>query len=172
MKIKLLKLSAAMVLTASLTGCIGQMATSGMLMQGNLKMVDNRYARAGLYMLLSPIYGIAATADLFVFNTIEFWTGTNPLTGKKAVADAPSSAVIKINDKLDKSLKSAPVNISAANVKQIDSETLEMSIAYADGSAKVLRGQKEGDNVNFFLDGQYLTTASINEMQEYAQKRI
>ena len=92
---------AAVLMTSSLSGCIGQMATSGLVMKANLSVVDNRYARAGLYMLMSPVYGIAASADLFVVNTIEFWTGKNPITGKPAVADTPAKAVIWRMTKLD-----------------------------------------------------------------------
>ena len=68
-----------MVASMGLGGCMGQMGLSGMVTKGNLSVVDNRYARAGVFMLLSPVYGLAATADLFVFNTIEFWSGSNPV---------------------------------------------------------------------------------------------
>lgn len=60
------------VLATTLTGCIGQMGVSKVVTKANLSAVDNRYGRAGLYVLLSPVYGIAATADLFIFNSIEF----------------------------------------------------------------------------------------------------
>lgn len=82
---KLIKTTiAAALMSTMLTGCIGQMATTSMVMyEVNLKGVDNRYARAGLYTLMSPVYAITAAADLFVINSIEFWTGTNPLTKKK-----------------------------------------------------------------------------------------
>ena len=55
-----------MVASMGLSGCMGQMGLSGMVTKGNLSVVDNRYGRAGVFMLLSPIYGLAATADLFV----------------------------------------------------------------------------------------------------------
>lgn len=168
-----MKAVATAVLAVSLTGCIGQMATSGLVMKLNLSAVDNRYARAGLYVLMSPVYGIAATADLFIFNSIEFWTGTNPISGKSpAVADTPMSAVIKINQKLDKDLTTAPVKISSADIKQVNDKSLEMSVAYADGTTQVLRGEKDGEMVNFYLDGEFITTVSVDELSEYAANRV
>lgn len=42
-----------MVASMGLGGCMGQMGLSGMVTKGNLSVVDNRYARAGVFMLLS-----------------------------------------------------------------------------------------------------------------------
>ncbi|CZF82756.1 hypothetical protein GCE9029_03416 [Grimontia celer] len=168
-----IKAVAAAVLTVSLTGCIGQMATSGAVMKLNLSAVDNRYARAGLYVLMSPVYGVAAAADLFIFNSIEFWTGTNPISGKSpAVADTPMSAVIKINQKLDKDLTTAPIKISSADVKQLNDKSLEMSVAYADGTTQILRGEKDGEMVNFFLNDEFITAVSVEELNQYAANRV
>ncbi|MFZ6044078.1 DUF3332 family protein, partial [Vibrio natriegens] len=74
MKKRVYQAVALSILATTLTGCIGQMGTSQLVTKANLSAVDNRYGRAGLFVLLSPVYGIAATADLFIFNTVEFWT--------------------------------------------------------------------------------------------------
>lgn len=168
-----IKAVSAALITASLTGCIGQMATTGMVMKFNLSAVDNRYARAGLYVLMSPVYSISAGADLFIFNTIEFWTGTNPISGKSpALADTPAASIIKINQKLSKDLTQAPLNISAADIKQVNDKSLEMSIAYNDGRQQILRGEKIDEMVNFYLDDKFITSVSINELTDYANKRV
>lgn len=170
-----LKAVAMAVLATSLTGCIGQMGTSQMVTKANLSAVDNRYGRAGLFVLLSPVYGIAAAADLFIFNSIEFWTSKNPITGKSpAVADMPVDAIFKINSKLDKSMTTVPLasvqnsNIEAATFRQLDDSTLEMNVSYQNGETARLRGEKAGDNVNFYLDGEFITTVSIAELNQYA----
>lgn len=94
---------------SSLTGCMGHMEATGMVTKVNLKAVDNRYGRAGLFVLLSPVYAIASVGDLFIFNTIEFWTGKNPISGKGAVVDTKANTVIRVNDDLHGSLTKAPV---------------------------------------------------------------
>lgn len=178
MKKTALKVVAMTVLATSLTGCIGQMGTSQLVTKANLSAVDNRYGRAGLFVLLGPVYGIAATADLFIFNTIEFWTGKNPITGKSpAVADMPVDAIFKVNGSLDKSMTTAPLasvqhsNIEAASFRQLDEKTLEMNVAYSNGESAVLRGEKAGEDVNFYLDGEFVTAVSVNELNQYARNQ-
>ena len=177
MKKGLIKTIALGVVVTSLTGCMGQMGASGMVLKGNLSAVDNRYARAGLYALLSPVYGIAATADLFIFNSVELWTGRNPLTGKgQAVADTKINTVIQVNDKLDKSMTTVPLanlslGIQAADLTQIDANTLAMNVTYDDGKTAVLSGKKRGEMVDFYLDGHFITHVSVNDLANYTASK-
>ncbi|MDV5171901.1 DUF3332 domain-containing protein [Photobacterium rosenbergii] len=166
------------LLATSLSGCIGQMGTSQLVTKANLSAVDNRYGRAGLFVLLGPVYGIAATADLFIFNTIEFWTGKNPITGKSpAVADTPVDAIFKVNGQLDSSLTTVPLasvqnsDIFAASFRQIDERTLEMNVVYQSGEQAVLRGERAGDDVNFYLDGEFVAAVGIDELSQYASNQ-
>ncbi|WCP68866.1 DUF3332 domain-containing protein [Vibrio tubiashii] len=157
---------------SSLTGCMGQMATTGIVSKFNLEVVDNRYGRAGMFILLSPVYGIAGAADLFVINSIEFWTGKNPVSGKSpAVVDTPTKNYIKVNDKLDNSLKEVPLasnsEIDHATMNQIDADTLQMDVTYANGSKQTLRGERLAKGVAFYLDNQYVTTVSNIELTDY-----
>ncbi|OBU12913.1 hypothetical protein AYY19_08350 [Photobacterium aquimaris] len=170
-----LKAVAIALLTTSLTGCIGQMGVSKVVTKANLSAVDNRYGRAGLYVLLSPVYGIAATADLFIFNSIEFWTGKNPITGKSpAVADMKLNTYLKINNMLDRSLTTVPLarvqnsDIKAAAFKQLDDNTLEMKVSHHNGTTTLLRGEKAGDAVNFYLDGEFITAVTVADLDQYA----
>ncbi len=78
----------ASMLGLSQVGCIGQMATSGKVMEFNLSVVENRWARWLVFLLLYiiPVYGIAGLIDLVIVNSIEFHTGENPITGKPRIA--------------------------------------------------------------------------------------
>ncbi|MGF1775668.1 DUF3332 family protein [Vibrio nomapromontoriensis] len=157
-------LMATAVMASMLSGCIGQMATTGFVMhEVNIKGVDNRYARAGLYTLMSPVYAITSMADLFVVNSIEFWTGTNPLSKKKALADMPANSYIKVNHKIDKKLTSAPVKIS-----MLDGNTTQMNFVDDNGQSRVLVGVSGEESVDFYLDGEYVTTASHDELKAYS----
>lgn len=157
---------------SSLTGCMGQMATMGLVHKFNLEIVDNRYGREGMFLLLSPVYGITGTVDLFIFNAIEFWTGTNPISGKSpAVVDTPTKNYIKVNAQLDPSLTGVPLtnnsDIENATMQQIDENTMQMEITYLNGEQKVLRGEKGADSVDFYLDDQLVTTVSNRELNDY-----
>lgn len=174
MKNKAIKVAVVVALgVSSLTGCMGQMATTGMVTKFNLEIVDNRYGREGMFLLLSPVYGIASIADLFIFNAVEFWTGTNPLSGKSpAVVDTPADAILKVNDSLDSSMTDVPLSnnkVESATMQQIDENTMQMDVTYLDGSHKVLRGEKGQDSVAFYLNDEYVTTVSNQELDRYIE---
>jgi len=87
----------------------------------------------------------------------------------------PVDAIFKINSKLDKSMTTVPLasvqnsNIEAATFRQLDDSTLEINVSYQNGETARLRGEKAGDNVNFYLDGEFITTVSIAELNQYAE---
>ncbi|EKO3409939.1 DUF3332 domain-containing protein [Vibrio fluvialis] len=175
MKRKTLVIAMAVGLgVSSLTGCMGQMATTGLVTKFNLEVVDNRYGREGLFLLLSPVYGIASIVDLFIVNAVEFWTGTNPISGKSpAVVDRPADTMLKVNDKLDSSMTETPLGnnseIKDTNWKKIDDNTIEMDVTYLDGQQKTLRGKKTEDGVAFYVNNEYVTTVSNMELENYVQ---
>jgi hypothetical protein len=78
----------ASTLGMSSVGCLGQMATSGKVMKFNLGVTENRWGRWVVFLILYiiPVYEIAALIDLIIVNSIEFHTGTNPLTDKPRIA--------------------------------------------------------------------------------------
>ncbi|MCE7646721.1 DUF3332 family protein, partial [Vibrio fluvialis] len=134
----------------------------------------NRYGREGLFLLLSPVYGIASIVDLFIVNAVEFWTGTNPISGKSpAVVDRPADTMLKVNDKLDSSMTETPLGnnseIKDTNWKKIDDNTIEMDVTYLDGQQKTLRGKKTEDGVAFYVNNEYVTTVSNMELENYVQ---
>ena len=110
---KKLMLAMFVVLSSmSFSGCMGQMGLTQKVTGLNLKAVDNRYGRAGLYMLMSPVYGFTSGIDLLIINSIEFWTGTNPITQKTpALVDTPVDAWIKANEQLPEETTEAPLTI-------------------------------------------------------------
>ena len=107
MKKTFIKVVAMTAVAISLSGCVGSMAVTGKLMQFNVEVVDNRYARAGVNFLLSPVYAITTAADYIVFNSLEFWTGKNPINGSPHIFDSKTETMLNINDDLDDSLKTA-----------------------------------------------------------------
>ncbi|MGY3901347.1 DUF3332 domain-containing protein [Aeromonas lusitana] len=166
-----------LVASLGLSGCMGSMGLSAMLTKGNLSVVDNRYGRAGVFVLLSPVYGLAATADLFVFNTIEFWSGKNPITGKSpALVDQKADAVIKVNQHLDPALNKVPLAMLPQGVREVevtypDDRTALMEIHYLDGRSSMMRGEKRGEQVDLYLDGKLVSTLTEAQLAEMSQAK-
>jgi len=78
------------VLTLSNTACIGRMATAGIVGKFNLEVTQSKWGREIVFLALYiiPVYPIAGAIDLIIVNSIEFWTGTNPLSGQERLARA------------------------------------------------------------------------------------
>lgn len=178
MKKTITKVVAFSVAAMALSGCVGSNAVTGYVMGFNLKAVDNRYARGGLNMLLAPVYGVAVAADYIVFNSLEFWTGKNPLNGKPHIFDTKMDTYIDVNSQLDDSLKKAPIapltnnrTIEQGMMQQIDENTLQMDITYNNGEKATLTGIREGELVTYYIDGEVVAQTSMDELAAYAQNR-
>ena len=82
MKKRFLVVSTAVIMSASvlLPSCIGSFALSNKVLAWN-KTVDNKYVNELIFIALNivPVYPISMFADALVFNSIEFWSGENPL---------------------------------------------------------------------------------------------
>ncbi|MBJ6724221.1 DUF3332 domain-containing protein [Geomesophilobacter sediminis] len=72
-------LAMAVALT-SLQGCYGKMALTRKVYRINGE-VQNKYLRSlvSWVFIIVPVYGVSALVDFIVFNTIEFWSGSNPI---------------------------------------------------------------------------------------------
>ena len=178
MKKTISKVVALAVVSVALSGCVGSNAVTGYLMKFNVKAVDNRYARGGLNILLAPAYGLTVAADYLVFNSLKFWTGSNPLTGAPHIFDTKTDTYLDINDQLDKSLTEAPVGpitsadmIEKGQMQQIDENTIQMDITYQSGERATLIGVREGEMVTYFIDGEVVAQTSIDELESYAASR-
>lgn len=176
MKKILIKTAGLAILATTLTGCVGSNAVTGKLMKFNVEVVDNRYARAGVNLLLAPVYGITTAVDYLVLNSLEFWTGKNPMTGAPHIFDSKVDTMYKVNDDLDPSLQSAPVDpitmqkaIKSGEMKQIDDNTIQMDITYNNGDEAVLRGIRDGDNVSYYIDGQLVSKTTIAQLEALKQ---
>lgn len=178
MKKTISKLLALSVVSVALSGCVGSNAVTGYVMNFNLKAVDNRYARGGLNMLLAPVYGLSVAADYVIFNSLEFWTGSNPLTGAPHIFDTKTDTYLDINDKLDPSLTGAPIGpitqhriIQSGEMFQVDDNTVQMEITYQTGETATLVGVREGDTVTYAIDGEVIAETSIDELSAYVATR-
>lgn len=80
MKTRFLKIGIVAVVSCSLlfSSCIGPFRLSSKLLTWN-QTVGDKFVNAILFIVLSPAYVVTLTGDLLLFNSIEFWTGDNPI---------------------------------------------------------------------------------------------
>ncbi|HEY9035793.1 MAG TPA: DUF3332 family protein [Pseudomonadales bacterium] len=96
---KKITLAATLLLTCSLlSGCLGQNALFNNFQNWNAHASRDR----GVNQVISfafwiiPIYELTLLGDLIIFNSIEFWSGRNPVSNRPAIAlntDNPNRTV-------------------------------------------------------------------------------
>jgi len=179
MKNRIIKLISRFLLILScislLSGCIGSNVATSKVLQFNLEVVENKYARGGVNVLLAPVYALTVAVDLLVFNTIEFWAGESPLNGEKHIFNSTNSPKYLVDQKVLNTKETFATNHHKQSTKQVYSiqatqvnqNTVDYNIVYNNGDVAVLRGDKSGKEITFYLDGKFVTQASINDLQTY-----
>ena len=73
----------ALALTAGLlSSCLGSNAAFNNIQSWNADLSENRWVVQGTSVLFwfVPVYPICLLADIILFNSIEFWGGSNPIS--------------------------------------------------------------------------------------------
>lgn len=83
MKIRHLKVS-ALFLAATLltTSCVGSFSLFNRVAKWNMRATSSKFLNEIIFILISPAYAVCAVTDLLVLNTVEFWSGSNPVAQK------------------------------------------------------------------------------------------
>jgi hypothetical protein len=84
---RLLAVLCLCVFSLHTTGCFGRFALLGAMWDFNKNISPNKFIQwvVFLVMVIVPVYEIGALVDALVINSIEFWTGSNPVSS----ADSP-----------------------------------------------------------------------------------
>ena len=154
-----MKINKIVLLSASLTiltGCMGQMGASKELNKWNMQVTQDRWAREGIFLGLHVlgVSPIVSMIDLLGFNAVEFWTGTNPYTGKSpAVVDMAAADLEGVGIH----------NVAQAHIRFDGKETVKMDVVFKDGHEELISAIRTDDNFNFY-QGEYLI-ASISKAE-------
>jgi hypothetical protein len=74
------------------TGCFGQFRLTKKVYDFNKEVDNDKWVQWFVFLVLNiiPIYGLATFIDALVANSVEFWTGENPIT-----ADLGTTRVVR-----------------------------------------------------------------------------
>ena len=82
--------AALLIAGSSLTfsSCIGSFALTNRVLDWN-KQIGSKFVNELVFFCfwILPVYEVTALADVLVINSIEFWSGNNPLTASTKVVD-------------------------------------------------------------------------------------
>lgn len=174
MKKKTLKLMLVGVLASSFlfSSCIGSFGLFNKLLDWN-KNIDSKFVNELVFVAfcIVPVYPIAYLADVLVINSIEFWSGTNP------VADA--GIVKKVET--PEGLYAIETTANGYHIqKEGDAEGLDLifdeteqtwSYDYEGETNKLFKFTSEDDVVMFLPDGKEVNV-ELSQAGVYAFKQI
>ncbi|MEW6435228.1 MAG: DUF3332 family protein [Myxococcota bacterium] len=145
-----LLLGGALALGAS--GCYGKFTLTKKLYDWNGSL-GNKFLVWIVFVIfmLVPVYGIAGFVDIWIFNLIEFWTGSNPLGGGAAVRSGGGEAERTVDHE----------DGSRTTMTRVDDKTVR--VVRRDPGGEVLDGFElvmEGEDAGMLrsLDGKLLVT--------------
>ena len=103
MKKTTLTVALVIALTGSMlsSSCIGKFALTNRVLSWN-RQVGNKFLNALVFFAfwILPVYEVTALADLVVINSIEFWSGSNPMAkGTKVVQGNDGRYLVKCDGK-------------------------------------------------------------------------
>ena len=80
MKMKHLKVAAILLSGALLTSsCVGSFGLFNKLASWNKGATNEKFLNELIFLIISPAYAVCGVVDVLVLNTIEFWSGNNPV---------------------------------------------------------------------------------------------
>lgn len=70
---------AILIGSVTMSSCIGSFGLFNKLLSWNQNL-SNKFVNELVFLVISPAYAVCGVADYFVLNTIEFWSGKNPIS--------------------------------------------------------------------------------------------
>ncbi|MFA6455873.1 MAG: DUF3332 family protein [Bacteroidota bacterium] len=147
---KLFKKIVVMVLVASMAvmsvGCYGSFSLTKKVYNWNGSL-GNKWVVEVVFLAcyVVPVYGIAGFIDTVILNSIEFWTGTNPMASTIKSDDGTTVAFNKETKNVEISYAGKTFVIAQEDGKSVVKDSQGTVLAYAvqnqDGSMNILDAQ-------------------------------
>ena len=171
---KKVHLKVALVLTLAgslgLSSCIGSFSLTNQLMTWN-QSVSNKFVNELIFFAfwVLPVYEVTAIADVLVLNSIEFWSGTNPVAQGSRIIDGKDGKYLVECDGKGYTITSQ----NDGSVVRLDFDADEQSWSYnADGQSFKLLTFIDDNHVQM-MDGRGgFQTVELSEQGVFAYESL
>lgn len=87
-------LALCLCLPVSLTSCLGPNNAFNSLHNWNATVTEYDWVNEGIYLGLNiiPVYGLFHLGDILIFNTVDYWSGENPISNPGAFPESFGSS--------------------------------------------------------------------------------
>ena len=166
--------------SVQMSGCFGQFALTRAIWQFNKNVSPNKFIQWAVFLVLAivPVYAIGTFVDALVINSIEFWTGSNPVSASAETPDE-NTRIVRLSPtdtlRLTKDEAAGVMKVELERAGQAPMvryfEMLENGMAVRDeGGALVLQAQGELDGSISVTDAAG-TTVAMHSAEAVAQAR-
>ncbi len=149
------KAMVALLLVAMTTGCLGRSALTTKAKKVNLSVVENRYGREGIFLAMQVlwVYRICTVLDLLVFNSIEFWSGKNIISGQSPLVDIPLSEAKEIGFN----------EVNKAQVQRLTANEAKLHLDFNNGDKLTFDVIRENENYTVSYRGKEFFSGVVND---------
>ncbi len=128
----------------AMTGCIGSFAAWHKVKDFNEQASESKWVQELLFLVLHiiPVYGIAYFIDILIINSIEFWTGENPMMSAQTIVGEDGAVT---------------------TITPVGETTLEVTIVTPDGNERSFQLERGDKTVTAYdADGNVMARAAMN----------
>ena len=128
-----------------------------------------------LVCVLVPVYGISTFADAIVFNSIEFWTGKNPIEMSKAESQIKNVKAGKGEATLSYNPKNDKITIASKGHQTVVLEKADQLVMAKNDKGEMLYGSKlndQGELLIYDRDLQVVKKFSADEVASIKQRMM
>ncbi|MDD7251491.1 MAG: DUF3332 domain-containing protein [Prevotellaceae bacterium] len=162
-------LTAACILSGCLVmnSCVGSFGLFNKLATWNKKATNSKFLNEIIFLLISPAYAVCGAVDALVLNSIEFWSGSNPIasvgkTRNVVGQDGKIYAVKTLKDGYEITTPDGRV----LNF-EYDKQTDAWSMAEGGVKKEIFRFDKDGKTIQAMLPSGQPLQVSLNEAGVY-----
>lgn len=164
MKKRILTVATILTVCSSLTftSCIGSFALTHKVLNWN-KQIDSKFVNELVFLAfwILPVYEVTSIADLLVINSIEFWSGRNPMTASTKVIDTDSGRYLVKCDGKGYDVVSQATGESVRLDFDIDTQTWAVNI---DGELHPFMTFVDDNHVNMLTPSGDFTKVELSSM--------
>jgi len=62
------------------TSCLGPNHATGHLFKWNNTLFENKWGNEAVFFFALPVYALFSIGDVLIFNSIQWWSGNNPIS--------------------------------------------------------------------------------------------
>ncbi|VGO23447.1 DUF3332 family protein [Pontiella sulfatireligans] len=167
-RLKRFTVPAMAAVTASIlmsTGCMGHMGLTQKVKKGNLSITENRYGREGVFLgfQIFWVYRVSTLLDLIVFNSVEFWSGENPLTDQPALVNIDKETIEKVFGEH---------SVDMAQIERINETEAKMYMAFTNGDTMTFDVVRSDAAYTVSYQGREFYTGQINDAAGLVKEEV